>query len=530
MFKTLYGKLVAVLLGFALIMAVMFLVAIRYSDQARNQEISQKYYANLASRILSEDLLGPEGTVSAGTVQRVAERIQVINPRIDVYLLDAAGRILAASGAGGIRRKAVNLEPIRRFLAQDSQLPIFGDDPSDQGRERVFSVAGVRLTDGARGYLYLVIRGRSGDTLVQRVMNSYVLREMLLLIACGLLAALAASALIIKLITRPLRQLATVVDKFRQSGFAGQPEVARIRTAGASDEIGQLADTFNRMADRMLEQMQAMKAADATRRELVANISHDLRTPLALLQGYLETLQFKQASLSPAEKEAYLQIALRHTEQLGELVAKLFELAKLDSGQATLLPEPFVLEDLAQDVSQQFELAAREKGVRLEMRAPMEMPLVVADIGLIERVLRNLLDNALRYTEAGGSIGIAITSGAEHSRIEVWDSGPGIEEADLPRIFDRFYRGEKSRGAAEIHAGLGLAIVKRILDLHESAVEVSSRPGRTVFSFTLRYTGQPHAQPGNAPETAAAAPARPDRTEIAADAPLLKPKSAAGST
>lgn len=530
MIKTLYSKLVAVLLGFTVIMAVMFLVAIRQSDQARNQEISQNFYGNLASRILGGDVLAPDGTVNAATVRRVAERIQIINPRIDVYLLDAAGSIIAASGSDAIKRDIVNLEPVRRFLAGDAKLPIFGDDPSDARRERVFSAAGVRLQDGAQGYLYLVIRGRSGDSLVQRVKNSYVLSEVLLLIACGLLVALAASAFIVKLITRPLRRLAIVVDKFRRSGFAEHPETARIRSAGADDEIGQLSDAFNRMADRMLEQMQAMKTTDATRRELVANISHDLRTPLASLQGYLETLQFKQASLSQAEKEAYLQIALRHTEQLGELVTKLFELAKLDSDQVTLFPEPFALEELALDVIQQFDLAAQQKGVRLETRLPAELPLVSADIGLIERVLRNLIENALRHTEAGGSIGIAVEAGADRCRIDVWDGGAGIEPADLPRIFDRFYRGEKSRGAAAAHAGLGLAIVKRILDLHESVIDVSSRPGRTVFSFTLRYASRPHPQPGGAPEAAGAAPARSDRARAIAGAHLPAPTSAAGRT
>jgi signal transduction histidine kinase len=244
-----------------------------------------------------------------------------------------------------------------------------------------------------------------------------------------------------------------------------------------------------------------MKQADATRRELIVNISHDLRTPLASLQGYIETLQVRQEVLTSAEKEAYLQIALRHTEQLNELVTRLFDLARLDSGQTAVSPEPFVLEELVQDVTQQFELAASQGGIRLEMPAPAELPLVFGDIGLIERVLRNLIENALRYTHAGGSIGVGITPGHASCRVDVWDTGDGISAADLPHIFDRFYRGEKSRSAAAAHAGLGLAIVKRIVELHGGTIRASSRPGKTVFSFTLRYAksaarlfGRPAAQ------------------------------------
>jgi signal transduction histidine kinase len=490
MIRTLYGKLVAVLLAFTLIMAILFLVAIRYSDLARTQENNQVLYRSLAARTLAPEVEPTDGLVDAAIVARVEERIKFINPRIEAYLLDAAGEVIAAPGQPHTVGRSVSVEPLKRLMANDdAQLPILGDDPASLQQKRVFSVAGVQLADGGDGYLYLVIRGRSGDTLAERVANSNVLKEMLMLMAGGLLMTLAAAALIVQIITRPVRRLAVFVDRFRRSGFAEQPAPARIAPAGG-DEIGQLAETFNDMAERMLTQMEAMKQADATRRELIANISHDLRTPLASLQGYIETLQVRQAVLTPAEKEAYLQTALRHTEQLSQLVAKLFELAKLDSEQASVFPEPFVLEDLIQDVIQEFELAIRQKGVRLETQAPAELPLVFGDIGLIERVLRNLLENALRFTEAGGTIGVAVLARPDACRVEVWDTGAGIEPADLPRIFDRFYRGEKSRGDAATHAGLGLAIVKRIVDLHGGTIEASSRPGMTVFSFTLAYANR----------------------------------------
>ena len=525
MIRTLYGKLVAVLLGFTLIIAVLFIISIRYSDLARTQESNQLLYRSLATRMLAPAVEGRDGMVDDVTVRQVEERIQLVNPRIEAYLLDAGGKVVSAPGQPDSVNGRVDLAPLKRVLAGDTRFPILGDDPVDPEQKRVFSVAAVPLADGTDGYLYLVIRTRLGDTLIERVANSNVLRELMLLMVCGLLVTLAAAALIVKIIMRPLRQLGAFVERFRQSGFAEQPESARL--AGArGDEIGQLADTFNRMAERMLTQMEAMKRADATRRELIANISHDLRTPLASLQGYLETLQVRQAVLTPAEKEAYLQTALRHTEQLSQLVAKLFELAKLDSEQATVFPEPFVLEDLVQDVIQEFELAIRQKGVRLETRAAVDLPLVYGDIGLIERVLRNLLENALRYAEAGGTIGIAVAAAPEACRVEVWDTGAGIEPADLPRIFDRFYRGEKSRGDAATHAGLGLAIVKRIVDLHGGTIEASSRPGMTVFGFTLDYAPR---STGPAPHPAPdIAPARAGVPGKAAVVPISKARSAGG--
>lgn len=503
MLRSLYAKLLAVLVGLTLIMAVMFLTVIRHSDTARNQEINQKLYRSLASRLINEHILVEHERADPSAVQKVFDRIRVVNPRIDVYLLDSAGHVIAASGQSALKRAKVDVGPIGRFLKAEEELPIVGDDPSDAARRRVFSAAPVPLAGSGSGYLYLVLRGFSGDTLAQQIKQSYVLRETLWLFGCGLVFALLASALIITLMTRPLRQLTAVMDKFRKSGFAEQPEALRL----PKDEIGTLTDTFHRMADRILDQMTALQQTDAMRRELVANISHDLRTPLASLQGYLETLQLKRAELSAEEQRSYLEVALKQTEQLSGLVSRLFDLAKLDSGQMIVTSEPLALGDLVQDVVQEFEIAASNKGVALKALIRPDLPLALADIGLMERVLRNFIENALRYTDSGGTVTVAAAPGTAHAVVEVMDSGVGIPPEELPRIFDRFYRVEKSRGLAAGNAGLGLAIAKRILDLHGSAISVTSEPGRTVFRFTLAYAPTPVATPSHDASDARAAPA-----------------------
>ena len=254
------------------------------------------------------------------------------------------------------------------------------------------------------------------------------------------------------------------------------------------------------------------------RAALFSSVTHDLRTPLASLQGHLETLHYKGERLSEAEKRGYMEIALRQSGLLSELVAKLFELAKLDAERPPMLPEPFVLPDLVQDVVQQFELAAANRRVTLAAHLPLEMPLVFGDIGLIERALRNLIENSLRFTPEGGAVRVGVAAEAGHAAVRVSDTGCGIDAADLPRIFDRFYRGEKSRSDSSGNAGLGLAITKRILELHGSAISVASRPGDTTIAFTLPYvsvavpagvpaagsrTGEPVVAAGELPRAAA---------------------------
>jgi two-component system OmpR family sensor kinase len=517
--KTLYAKLLAVLVGLSVIMAVIFVVVIRHSDVARNQEVNQKLYRNLAARLIDEQILSERDSADPAAVQRVFDRIRVVNPRIDVYLLDNAGHVVAASVQDGMKTGKVDLEPIRKFFDENAKLPILGDDPSDPGRRRVFSVAPVPLPGAAPGYLYLMLRGLSGDTLVQRIKQSYVLRETLLLIGSALAVALLASALIITFMTRPLRQLTAVMDKFRVSGFADNPEAARPPT----DEVTTLTHAFNSMADRILEQMRALQETDAKRREFVANISHDLRTPLATLQGYLETLHLKQAHLSPEEQRAYLGTALKQTEQLSGLVGRLFDLARLDSGQTPVNAEPFALGDLVQDVAQEFDLAAQTKGITLKTAIRQDLPLAYGDIALLERVLRNLMENALRYTASGGAVTLSAAPHGTYAIVEVTDTGIGIPSNELPRIFERFYRVEKSRGLSEGNAGLGLAIAKRILDLHESTITVRSKPGQTVFRFNVAYAAVQPSAPAR--DTAAYEPAESARRVPAFTYPMADPSA-----
>jgi signal transduction histidine kinase len=481
MLHTLYGRLVIVLVGFALIMSVALVLVMRHSDNARRLEITQRAYRPFAAQLVTSHIL-PAGKVELSAFGEVFDRLKVINPRIDAYLIDDGGTVLASSSKGGtLRRAVVDMRPIREILGDNPTLPVLGDDPVDERAQRVFSVAPLKLHGRGDAYLYLVIKGIRTEDAVQHILESYTLRENVTLIGGALLAALAVSALIVGFLTRRLRRLANVMDRFRGSDFAEPPTRNAPRRAG--DEIDRLAATFEEMAERILGQMSQLKRTDTMRRELVANISHDLRTPLASLQGHLETLRFK-GGLSEEEKRGYLEIALRQSEQLSRLVSQLFDLAKLDSEQADIQAEPFVLEDLVQDLVQEFRLPASERQVALATDQPAEPSLVMADIGLIERVLRNLIENSLRYTPAGGEIRIAIEPAGGHVAVRVSDTGCGISAEDLPRIFDRCYRGEKSRSDSA-GAGLGLAIARRILELHGSEVTATSRPGATTIGFTL---------------------------------------------
>ncbi|MBK7485387.1 MAG: hypothetical protein IPI70_04340 [Nitrospira sp.] len=223
--------------------------------------------------------------------------------------------------------------------------------------------------------------------------------------------------------------------------------------------------------------MATLKQTDILRRELVANVSHDLRTPLASLHGYLETLLMKEGTLTREEYRTFLDIALKQSQRLRELVGELFELARLDSREARIQCEQFSLAELVQDVCQKFQLTVANRD-SLKSSFTDDLPFVEADIGLIERALENIINNATRYTPSGGTIAISLSHESGSVMIRISDTGCGIADHDLPYIFDRFYRANRQNQPGG--AGLGLAITKRILELHglplEQRVYLTSEP------------------------------------------------------
>jgi hypothetical protein len=240
------------------------------------------------------------------------------------------------------------------------------------------------------------------------------------------------------------------------------------------------------MANRIARQIRALRDADTHRREFIANITHDLRTPLTSLQGYLETLLMKEGALTPEEQRNYLAIAIKRADQLGKLISELFELAKLDSPDVLVRFEFFSLGELIQDIVQKFQLAAEKKKITLQINTAERLPLVFADIGLCERLIENLIDNAVRYTPEDGTISINAIPDNERVAVSVSDTGSGIRPEDIPHLFDRFYRKDRSRPDSSPGSGLGLAIAKRIVELHGSGLEVSSAVNiGTTFVFTL---------------------------------------------
>jgi signal transduction histidine kinase len=335
--------------------------------------------------------------------------------------------------------------------------------------------AGTPITVAGRtvGTLYAINNVNDPTSLAKDFLAAAQRSVWLATAAAGAVALLLGFALFREIVA-PVRQL-TVAAQAMSGGNLEQRVAVTSR-----DEIGQLAGAFNQMADALAQQQRL-------RRNLMADVAHELRTPLTVIQGNLEAML---DGYLPLELD---EIATLHEETmlLTRLVGDLRLLSVAEAGQLALARKPVALEEMLQRAVEAVRREAEAVQVTLALEAPAALPPVLVDEDRIGQVLGNLLHNALRYTSAGGRIAVTATQstspdGKPEVVVEVTDTGSGIAPADLPYVFDRFYRGDKSRSRATGGTGIGLALAKQLVEAHGGRIEVTSTLGAgSTFRFTL---------------------------------------------
>jgi signal transduction histidine kinase len=250
------------------------------------------------------------------------------------------------------------------------------------------------------------------------------------------------------------------------------------------DELAHLASTFNQMAVQLQAAARKQQELESLRKDLIAWVGHDLRTPLASIRAIVEALADGVVE-EPDTVQRYLETAQRDIRSLSILIDDLFQMAQLDAGGMPLEREFNSLSDLVSDTLESFSELALRKSVELQGSVDSQVDPVYMDAQRIGRVLSNLVNNAVRHTPAGGKVHVQAFLSQQDVRVEVRDTGEGIQPRDMPYIFDRFYRGEKSRSRSTGGAGLGLAIAKGIVEAHDGRIGVDSQTGETCFYLLL---------------------------------------------
>ena len=469
----------------------------RHVAEEQEQESQQRLSHGLARHIVEH---WPEiASANRDEAERSARSallsmLMTVNPAVQVYLLDADGRVQHYIGKPGmVKEYQVDLSVIQSFLA-GAELPLRGTDPMGSGVPRIFSAAMFPVRAGdvrPPGYLYVILKSQARSDAAGEVGAGRLWWGAAVAAAIGLLVTFLVGLFSFRRLTLPLHRLAQDLRSYnrigasrQEQGDAGTGAGPAPRPAGG-DEVRALADAFAGMKHRIDSHAAREQRQVADHREMMASVAHDLRTPLTALHGHLEVLA---GGLAPApgpagelapehsRRGAVLQAALAQSRKVSRLSQQLFELAALQSTEQVLHRERFSLDDLVTDAVQKFELSDTPALVTLHGVPPGRLELD-GDLQLIERAVTNLIDNAVRHAPGNQAVRVSLRREGEQAEIVIEDAGPGLPE-ELHQRLDRglSLRDPPIKRSSGGIGGLGLAIAQRVAVLHGGSLRPLPAP------------------------------------------------------
>lgn len=338
----------------------------------------------------------------------------------------------------------------------------------EQPIPHIWSMQPVYVNDRLKGYLFIDQSTRDFVTTIQRIMDLVIVMSVIIFII-----ALIFALYLTKVLTRPLEEMGKVTNEIASGNFQAQLKVRR-----KNDEVGKLADDIEQMASQL-------KRYQDTRKEFLSHISHDLRTPLTYVKGYASIMKDSDA-FNEEEWKNHAAIIHKQATRMELLVQDLFQLAKLEEGSITLNYKTINIYSWLKDIEESYAYKLREEEIVLKVECDDEELLGTFDRERMEQVFVNLLENSIRYTDRNGSITISAKEEKDQLCFQLTDTGKGIPKEDIPYLFERFYRVDKSRSSIGGGSGLGLAIVKQIIHLHRGKIIVHSELGKgTTFTIYL---------------------------------------------
>lgn len=310
-----------------------------------------------------------------------------------------------------------------------------------------------------------------------------VMKSFVFIIAVTLIFTLIISWFLSDMLTRPLKSIVRASKQFAHGDFD-----VRVSENNNCDEIDELAASFNNMAATLQQQ-------EELSRGFVANVSHELKTPMTSIGGFIDGIL--DGTIPPEKQEYYLQVIQEEIHRLSRLVLRMLDTAKLEAGEMVITPAPFDLVETAARVLISFEQKIESRQLDMDVDFPDRL-LVNGDADRIYQVVYNLVDNAVKFVEDGGSLALSIGIEGSLGTFTVRNTGATIPDEDLPHVFDRFYKVDRSRSRDKTGAGLGLYIVKSIVILHGGDISVRSSDGQTEFSFSIPLAPEPERHTKNA--------------------------------
>ena len=483
---SLYQKLAWSLLGLFVLIVGAFVVVVQSLEALARDQAEQELHLELAAHLVQDNPLLSSGKHDQQALQNLFHSMMILGPNFEFYILDEFGKVMTYSAKPGeVKRHQVDLRPIETMLKGEQSFPLYADDPRSE-QQKIFSVAPILKDDHLTGYLFVIIGGKLYDGIFSAIKDNEQVQLLGVLVITSLIFLLVILLLTFGFFVRPLKRFTRNVAALKVDG--GESHLALLETDDSGIEVSELSQAFNQLIVRINVQFKQLASVDKERRELLAHLSHDLRTPLASLQGYLETIKLKQSQLSTQDFAGYIERCLKNTVSLKGFVDQIFELAHLESGEISVCKEKFPLADLLYDMVDKFSLVAREKDVILKVELESDTLQVNTDIAKLERILTNLIENAIRHTPTGGKIWLiaSVDEQTNQVRLVVRDSGTGILQEEVAFLFEPRFRGKKAVDDGGRHIGLGLTITRKLVNILGGEIAAENNlEGGACFKVTI---------------------------------------------
>ncbi len=450
----------AIKIGLSMMVLIFAVALAQYVSLG--QLLKNAFYQESGTQLLTQGQQYANMSSMGGTMMM---RMLCATSNVEMVIVNRSGKVISASPSILIKKPNVSdRSVIAKALAGQNGL----QDGNSQlfGKSGIIAAIPVRQANRVTGAVVLFRSGDMVDT------TFHHMQWLLILVGLGgILLALGLVVILSNRIANPLQKMALVAKEMSRGNYQ-----AKVPVTG-DDEIGKLGQAMNDLAANLHH-------LDTTRKEFLADISHELRTPISYLIGYSQVLAEGMVQ-SQEEMQQYLHILHDEARRLEGLVGDLFVLAQADAGMMTIDKKPIALDEVMVAVVERMQKRAEDKKVILRVQVP-PLPKVNADPARMEQVLYNLIDNAIRYTESDGQVQVSARVFDKHVEVVVSDTGIGIAQSDLPHIFDRLYRADKSRSRAGGGTGLGLAIVRHIIEAHGGHISVTSTVNvGTTFTFII---------------------------------------------
>ncbi len=493
MFKSLYGRYIVtfasiILISFVILALIISPIINNYLLNSKKEIMERvaNYAVEYFDQYIDENIESFDEYITQKGVH-LGSMLNIMSANEEEYwafVTDTEGNILHTS-------ENLTAEILAESANVDAKT--MGEILSQQSEKRYFSLDTVFAEKGYIGYAAPFAPEPSNspfgaffvctriDSLL--ALHGSIIRTVLSAAGWVLLACLVLVYILTDKISAPLKSMISASKSFASGNFD-----ARITVTNDCDEVAELARSFNQMAD-------SLQTTEITRRNFLANVSHDLRTPMTTISGFIDGIL--DGAIPPEKHEYYLQVVSSETKRLSRLVSQLLDLSRIQAGERKFTMKNFDICEMARQILISFEKPIDEKNMSVNFECDSNNMIAYADEDAIHQVLYNLCDNAIKFSPAsGGELDIRIHKISHSITVSVKNKGQGIREEDLPFVFDRFYKADKSRGLDKSGVGLGLYISKTIMDAHRQRIRAESMYGEYCkFEFTLAPGSEKKTQP-----------------------------------